>query len=405
MPQYSYRVKNESGKIFTGQAKADKEEDLKNILIERGYMPLEIREVNALTDISQIKLFQKKVKIKDLAIFCRQFAIILEAGIPISACMEILKEQTNNSTLKRRIVDIGDDIKRGISLSSAMRKHEDIFPEILINMVEAGEVSGQLDKVFSRMAEQFERDYKLVQKVKGAMVYPIIVLFIAFAVVFILMTFVVPTFSTVLEDLGAKLPIYTRILLAISNFFKSFWWAIIGGLILLVVGTTKFLKTETGKRTLGRFQLTVPVLKKLTKNLITARFTRNLATLIASGVLLIQSLEVVQKVLGNKIISEKLEEVVGEIKKGRGLSQPIANMKFFPPMVMSMIRIGEESGDLDYTLVKCADFYDQEVDQSIQELTQFIEPLIIIFLAGIVGFVMLGILTPMFEVYKAMSVD
>jgi len=219
------------------------------------------------------------------------------------------------------------------------------------------------------------------------------------------MTFVVPTFSTVLEDLGAELPIYTKILLAISNFFKNFWWAILGGLFALIVGTARFLKTETGKRTLGRIQLTVPVLKKLTKHLITARFTRNLATLIASGVLLIQSLEVVQKVLGNKIICEKLEEVIGEIKKGRGLSQPIASLKFFPPMVMSMIRIGEESGDLDYTLVKCADFYDQEVEQSIQELTQFIEPLIIIFLAGIVGFVMLGILTPMFEVYKAMSVD
>lgn len=400
MPLYTYRVKNETGKVFTGEAKVERESDLVSMLIERGFTPIEIKERNAINDITQISIFQKRVKIKDIAIFCRQFAIVLEAGVPIAASLEVLKEQATNPTLKRRISDISDDIKKGISLSAAMKKHSDIFPELLINMVESGEVSGQLDRVFVRMADQFEKDWKLNQKIRSAMVYPIIVLSIAVVVVFILLTFVVPTFAVTLSDLNVEMPLYTQVLLDISGFFVSFWWLIAAVIIGLVIFMRYYVRSDSGKLFVGKLAIKFPVVKDLTQSIVTARFTRTLASLISSGVLLIQAMEVVQKVLGNKVVSNKLDEVIGEIKKGRGLSQPLANIKFFPPMVLSMIRIGEESGDLDFSLSKCADFYDEEVDASVKKLTEFINPAIVIVLAVIVGFIIISILLPMFSIYQ-----
>jgi type IV pilus assembly protein PilC len=400
MPLYTYRVKNETGKVFTGEAKVERESDLVSMLIERGFTPIEIKERNAINDITQISIFQKRVKIKDIAIFCRQFAIVLEAGVPIAASLEVLKEQATNPTLKRRISDISDDIKKGISLSAAMKKHSDIFPELLINMVESGEVSGQLDRVFKRMADQFEKDWKLNQKIRSAMVYPIIVLSIAVVVVFILLTFVVPTFAVTLSDLNVEMPLYTQVLLDISGFFVSFWWLIAAVIIGLVIFMRYYVRSDSGKLFVGKLAIKFPVVKDLTQSIVTARFTRTLASLISSGVLLIQAMEVVQKVLGNKVVSNKLDEVIGEIKKGRGLSQPLANIKFFPPMVLSMIRIGEESGDLDFSLSKCADFYDEEVDASVKKLTEFINPAIVIVLAVIVGFIIISILLPMFSIYQ-----
>jgi len=400
MPLYTYRVKNKSGKIFTGEAKVERESDLSSMLIERGYQVIEIKEKNAFTDITQIKIFQKRITVKDLAIFARQFAIILEAGIPIAACLDILKEQTANPTLKRIISDIGDDIKRGISLSASMRKQSDVFPGIFVTMVEAGEVSGQLDKVFSRLAEQMEKQYKLNQKIKSAMTYPIIVIVIAVIVVIILMAFVVPSFTSALGDFGVEMPIFTKILIAVSGFFQSYWWAVflaIGGLVVFI---SQYTKTKNGQRLLGSLAIKLPVIKIVVKNTITARFTRTLGTLISSGVMLIQSMEVVQNVIGNAIISEAFEEVIAEIKKGRGLSQPLASMKYFPPMVMSMIKVGEESGDLDFTLNKCADFYDEEVETSLKMLTDFINPAIIMVLAVLVGFIVLSVLYPMLSIYQ-----
>ncbi|MDP4180867.1 MAG: type II secretion system F family protein, partial [Bacillota bacterium] len=274
MPLYSYRVKNESGKIFNGEAKVDKESDLTSLLLERGYTPIEIKEKNAFTDISQIKIFQKRVTTKDLSIFCRQFAIILESGIPIAACLDILKEQTTNITLKRAVTDISDDIKKGISLSASMKKHSDMFPGILITMVEAGEISGQLDKVFNKLAEQFEKQFKLNQKIKGALTYPIIVVVIAVLVVCVLLIVVVPQFSTALNDMGVEMPLFTRILMAVSDFFKKRWWVlviIVGGGIVFI---RSYVKTKSGKRFFGNLSIKLPIVKMVMRNIMTARFTR-----------------------------------------------------------------------------------------------------------------------------------
>ena len=403
MPTYNYKVKTESGKVLAGEVKLDNEQELRRILEEKGYKVVEIVEKTAINDISEIKIFKKRVKLKDLAVFCRQFAIILEAGVPISQSLEVLKIQTTNPTLKSCLSDVYDNIQKGMALSNAFRQHEDIFPDILINMVEAGELSGQLDLVFIRMADYFEAQFKLSQKIKGAMTYPIIVAVIAVLVIFVLMVKVVPQFAEVLTSFNVELPIYTKALIAVSTFFKKFWYIITGGIIAIVIAIGYFIRTPDGKLLVGKLAINLPVFKNVTKNIITSRFTSTLGTLMASGVLLIQAMEVVAKVIGNAVIQQKISYVIEEVKKGRGLTVPLAGVKYFPHMVISMIRIGEESGNLDFALEKSANFYEQEVERSLQQLTSFIEPMIMIFLAVVVGFIVLSVLSPMFALYQELA--
>ncbi len=404
MPLYEYKAKNAEDKIFEGKNKFSSKESLAEQLEQRGYILVEVKELNAFTDISQIGIFKKKVKVKDLAILCRQFSIILEAGVPIATALDVLREQTTNPTLKECVSDIYEDIQKGIALSVSMKKHTGIFPEILIYMVEAGELSGMLDKTFKRMAEHFEKENRLHHKIKSAMTYPVIVLSVAVSVIFILMVKVVPAFSDILNSFNVEMPVFTRVLINISSFFKSFWWLLLGIIIALVIGIGRFRKSDSGRRFFGNLAIKLPILKNVTKNIITARFARTMGTLMASGVLIIQSLEVVQKLLGNKIIEEKIAIVIEDIKQGKGLTQPLAAMKYFSPMMVSMIRIGEESGNLDYSLDKSADFFDEEVETSIQQLTSLVEPIIVIFLAIIVAFVILSVLYPMMSIYQNMSV-
>ncbi len=400
MPVYSYKVKTESGKLYSGETKIDSVEELRRLLEDKGYTPVEIVEKNALTDISTIGVFKQRVTTKDLSIFNRQFAIVLQAGVPIATCLDVLKQQTTNKTLRECLNDIYDNIQKGISLSNSMRKHEDIFPEIMICMVEAGEVSGQLDIVFERLAKQFENQNAINAKIRSALTYPVIVAVIAVAVIIVLMVFVVPSFVEILEGFNVPLPIFTKILIAVSDFFVSFWWAILAAMVAMFFGFKAFSKSDTGKMFFGNLAIRLPVLKGVTKNIITSRLARTLGTLMSSGVLLIQSMEVVQRILNNAVIIKRFDIVIDEIKKGKGLTQPLLGCKYFPPLLMSMVRIGEESGSLDFTLEKAADFYDQEVETSIQQLMALIEPLITILLAFVVAFVVLSVLVPMLSIYQ-----
>lgn len=403
MPTYEFKARSSEDKIIEGRSKFKNKESLAEQLKLKGYTLVETKELNAFTDISQISIFKKKVTVKDLAVFCRQFAIILEAGVPIATALDVLREQTTNPTLKECVSDIYEDIQKGIALSVSMKKHDNLFPEILIYMVEAGELSGMLDKTFSRMAEHFEKENRLHQKIKSAMTYPVIVLLVAVGVIFVLMVKVVPSFSGILGGFGVELPIFTKVLINISEFFQAYWYVILAVVVGAVVVFARFKKTIAGRHFLGNLAIKLPVMKQVTKNVITARFSRTMGTLMASGVLIIQALEVVRKLLGNIIIEEKIDSVINDIQQGKGLSQPLTAMKYFPPMMVSMIRIGEESGNLDYSLDKSADFYDEEVETSVQQLTSLIEPIIVIFLAVIVAFVILSILYPMMSIYQTMS--
>lgn len=403
MPVYTYKVKNSEGEIFTGETKVESKEVLLDLFNKHGYKPLEITEKNFVNDVTQLKIFRKKVKIADLAQFCRQFAIMLEAGISIAGALDVLRYQTENPTLRECLNDVYNNIQKGISLSNVMRSFPDIFPPILLSMVEAGEVSGQLDKVFVKMAEHFEKEHKHQQKLKGAMTYPIIVLTVAVIVVAVLVLKVIPTFGEALRGMDVDLPALTQTLLNISYFCSSYWYIILFGTVLLIYGIKTMSKTDRGKRILDKVTLKLPIVKDVIQTILTARFSRALSTLLSSGVLLIESLQITKRIISNSLIQERMEKAIETLKQGRTLTQSITEMQYFPPLVLSMIKTGEEAGNLDETLQKAADFYEDQTEEKLQRLMTFLEPLIMIVLGGIVAFILFSVLYPMLSVYQNLS--
>lgn len=400
MPVYTYKVQNSKGEIFTGETKVDSKEVLLDLFNKHGYKPLEVIEKTFVTDVTQLKIFRKKVKTADLAQFCRQFAIMLEAGISIASSLDVLRTQTTNPTLKDCLNDIYNNIQKGISLSSVLRSFPDIFPPIMISMVEAGEVSGQLDRVFVKLAEHFEKEHKQKQKIKGAMTYPIIVLIVAAIVVAILVLKVIPTFGEALAGMNVELPALTQAMLKISYFFKSYWYLILFGLLLIIYGIKLASKTDRGKKVLDNITLKLPVVSGVIKTIISARFSRVLSTLMSSGVLLVESLQITKRVINNSILSEKMDKAIDSVKQGRSLNQSIAEMQYFPPLVQSMFKTGEEAGNLDETLEKAANFYEDQTEEQLQRMMTLLEPVVIIVLGIIVTFILFSVLYPMLSVYQ-----
>jgi len=400
MPVYTYKVKNNEGEIFSGETKVNNREVLLDLFNRHGYKPVEIVEKTFVTDVSQISIFRKKVKTADMAQFCRQFSIMLEAGISIAGALDVLRVQTVNPTLKECLNDIYNNIQKGIALSTVMRSFPDIFPPILLSMVEAGEVSGQLDKVFTRMAEHFEKEHKQNQKIKGAMTYPVIVLIIAVLVVVIMVVKVIPTFGDALIGMNVELPKLTQIMLGISDFFTTYWYLVLFGLVVLIFGIKMMSKTEKGKNLLDNIMLKIPIACDVIKTMMTARLSRALATLLSSGVLVLESLEITRRVLNNSILTEKMDKAIESIKQGRSLTQSITEMQYFPPLVLSMLKTGEEAGNLDETLEKAASFYEEQTGEKIQKLMTLMEPLMMIGLGGVVAFIIFSVLYPMLSVYQ-----
>lgn len=403
MPVFTYKVQNNDGAVLTGESSVDSRERLIELINKNGYKAIEIAEKNFITDISQIGIFKKKVKLVDLAQFCRQYSIMLEAGISIAGGLEVLKDQTTNPTLKECLEEIYKNIQKGLSLSSVMRFFPEIFPNILLSMVEAGEASGQLDRVFVRLAEHFEKEHKQKQKIVGAMTYPVIVLVIAVLVVIVMVVNVIPTFGNALSGMDVELPKLTQIMLKISDICSSYWYMFLFGIIALVIGVKAIAQTKKGKMFLDNQLLKIPLVAGVIKTMMTARLSRTLSTLISSGVLLIEAMEITQRVLGNSVLIEKMNKSIDSIKQGRGLTQTIAEMQYFPKLLLSMVKTGEESGNLDFTLEKAASFYEDQLDVQIQKLTTFIEPLIMIVLGVVVAFIIVSVLYPMMSVYQNMG--
>lgn len=403
MPVFSYKVKNEKGAVLSGESKVESRERLLELMDQNGFVPVEIIEKNFLTDISSISLFRKKVKLVDLAQFCRQFSIMLEAGISIAGALDVLREQTTNPTLKDCLRDIYANIQKGLSLSTVLQYFPDIFPPILLSMVESGEVSGQLDRVFIRLADHFEKQQKQKQKIQGAMTYPIIILVIAIFVVVIMIVKVIPTFGESLKGMDVELPKLTQVMLNISDFFSANWYVFLIGIIGLVVGLKALKDSEKGKKMLDKLMLKIPLVADLMKTMMTARFSSSLSTLLSSGVLILESLQITQKILNNSIVVEKMNNAIEKIEQGRSLTESVSEMAFFPPLVLSMLKTGEEAGNMDFTLEKAAIFYEDQLEVKIQKMTSFIEPLIMVALGGVVAFIMFSVLYPMISVYQSMG--
>jgi type IV pilus assembly protein PilC len=399
--RYKYKSISSNGRESEGLYVGDNEAGLISMLKERKELVISIeRDIQS---EAQIELFKKKVKKKDLALFCRQFYTMISAGLGIVPCLEILVAQTENKSFKNAIADTYEEVQKGLTFSESMKQHKEIFPTILVSMVEAGEVSGNLDTVMLRMAEHFEKENKLENKVKSALVYPAVLAVVMVAVVIFMLVFIMPTFVGMFEGSGTALPGPTQFLINLSNSFQTYWYIYIAAIIAIVVGMSMYKKSEEGTRFFDSLKLRLPIVKGTSTMLITSRFTRTLSTLLSSGIPLIQAMEVVSRVVSNSVIEERLLNGIESIRKGVSLSRTIKDVGIFPPMVDSMIRIGEESGSLDNMLYKTADFYDEEMEASLQKLTSLIEPLMIVVMGLVIGFIVIAMYLPMFDMMKTVQ--
>lgn len=402
MAEYSYTVITQDGKTKKGHIEAKtKEVAVANLKAEHNTVT-SITEAGGLGKKVNFS-FGKRVKPRDFAIFCRQFVSIIGAGVTIIDAFQMLADQTENKALKAAVTAVHTDIAKGDSLAVALRRRNGVFPEMLCNMVEAGEASGSLDKAFGRMATQFEKDAQLESAVKKAMIYPIVLVVVMVGVIFAMMTFVIPRFMGMFEGLDADMPKITMAIVAISNFFVKFWWAIllgIGGIFALY----KFYYASTpGRFTIDRLKLKIPFLGSVQQKKACARLGRTLSTLLGAGVPMIDALDITARSMDNVHYKSAMKDAKDQVTRGVALSRPLKTSGLFPPMVVHMVSIGEETGNIESMLENVAGYYEEDVQAATESMMALMEPAIIIVMAGVVGFLILAILSPMFTLYEALG--
>jgi type IV pilus assembly protein PilC len=394
---YKYKVRDRSGQIVTGSLVADNEALVLQRLREQGYTPLEVgREKKGFN----VQLTPKKVKLKELAVFSRQFATMVNSGLPILRALAILSEQTTNAELARVLTISRTDVEQGFSLSQAMAKHPKVFNDLYLSMVRAGETGGSLDDTLIRLAELLEKEVKLRGKIKSAMTYPIAVVALVILIMSAMLLFVVPQFKSIYASLGGALPLPTRLLLAMSDFVKTFWWMIVAGAVAFRFFFRRWKKTLKGREAVDGMKLRVPVFGSLFHRTALARFASTLSMLLRAGVPILQALEIVAETVNNKVIAKAIVDVQASVREGESMAKPLAKHKVFPPMVVQMIAVGEETGQVDTMLEKVAAFYEQEVEAAVDALTSLIEPLLIAVIGGCVGAAVVALYMPMFNIIK-----
>ena len=395
MKKFKYKAMKNDGTKTNGEYEANSREDVMEMITSNGYYPLKVEEVVESATIN----IKRKIKVKEISIFCRQMYTMLDAGVPLINALNLMSTQVTNKHLVEIVKVLEEDVRKGEMLSNSMRKFPEAFPTLLTSMVESGEASGNLDEMFLRMSTHFEKENKINNKVKAAMIYPIILACVGVAALAVVMIFVMPTFVSLFESSGSELPLATRILIGISDFMANHFIIVLGILIAIIVGIVIFSKTESGIYFFAKLKITFPLIKDLNRKMIVSRFTRTLSTLLASGVSLVESLPIVSAVLNNVIAEDEVLRIRERVVKGEGLSTPIEECELFPPMLSSMVRIGEESGALDDMLNKTADFYDEEVEQAIQTLTSMLEPIMIIIMGLVIGFMVIALMLPLYGSY------
>jgi type IV pilus assembly protein PilC len=395
---YSYRVRDRTGKVLTGAIEAESLTAVASKLRSMGYIVLDISEKKEGISLGGFSLF-RRVKAKDLTVFTRQFATMINAGVSITKALGILADQTTNPTLSAVITQLQKDVEGGLSLSEALAKHPKVFPPIFVNMTRAGEAGGVLDEALLKIAEHFEKEEELKSRIKSALSYPIAVVSVATILVFVMITFIVPMFVKMFATMGGELPLPTRMLLVLSGFIRG-----IGGLFIFaaIVGVYFGYKIANSrpnsKFVVDSIKLKLPVMGSLVQKMSLAKFTRTFATLIASGVPILQAMDIVADTAGNEVVTRAVREARSSIKEGETISKPLAKSAVFPPMVVQMIAIGEETGALDAMLTKIADFYDAEVSATVDALTSILEPLLMLFLGVSVGGIVIALYMPMFSI-------
>ncbi len=397
---FEYQVRDRAGKVVSGKLEADSPATVATKLKSMGYAPVRITQSNAgMKKEMSIPGFGAKVKLKDLAIFSRQFSTMINSGLSMLRSLSILEDQTANKKLAAVLGEVRADIEAGSSLSIAMGKHPEDFPPLMTNMIKAGEVGGFLDQVCLQLADNFEAEVKLRGKVKAAMTYPVVVLVMAVLMSTAMLLFVVPTFAGLFTSLGGELPAPTKLLMALSDFLKI---AIIPLILLSIVGFFvwgKVKRTDQVRNIVDPLKLKIPVFGGLFQKIALARFCRNLGTMLYSGVPILHSLDIVADTSGNVVIARAVRDVQESVRNGESLSLPLSHHPVFPAMVVQMLAVGEDTGALDSMLHKISDFYDQEVESTTESLTALIEPLMIAFLGGIVGSMIIALYMPIFKIF------
>lgn len=396
MPIFSYQAVNTSGKTVSGVITATDKTTAMQLMSKQSLKPISL-EIQSDVKKGGIGFLKPKVKVTDLVLFTRQLSTMVSAGVPLLRSLNTMHTQVENPTLKLVIADLIHDVEGGISLADAMEKHPDVFNDIFVNMIRAGESAGIVDDILKRLAGQVEKNASMRKKIKSASTYPIVLLVLTLGAFMGLMIFIIPRIAGILKDLGgpdAKLPLITQVMINISSFMTSYWYIVIGGTILAVVLFRRYAKTPAGKYQIHAFTLKVPILKNLVTKISVARFTRTFASLIGAGVSVVEALHVTSRAVGNEVYRKAIEQASDEVVNGKQLSQAIESNKLFPGIVAQMLAVGEETGQTDVVLVKVADFYDEEVDAVIDSLSSILEPVMIVIMGGMVGLVAASVMGP-----------
>ena len=352
----------------------------------------------------EIVLFQsKKIKLKDISLFCKQMSVMLESGIPLNNAVDILEQQATSKNLKSSLKIVSKSLKEGSQLSKAMIDQEGMFPDLLIRMVQAGEKTGKLDDVLEKMSEHYTKELKTSRQIRGAMIYPAVLAFLAVAAVLALLYVVIPSFSGIFEQSGMAMPLPTRIVLAASNFVRSSWYILFGVIGILVFLFLRYRSTEAGRYQLDRLKLNLPVIKGPMQKIVTARFASTLAILTSAGIPLVEAIESAAATTNNAVVIEKMKIANEGLQKGERLTGMITSTGLFPPMMLSMVKIGEESGSLESRLVKTSDYYEEELETAIKQLLSLLEPAMIIVMGVIIGGIVASVMLPMFELAHAVD--
>jgi type IV pilus assembly protein PilC len=400
MPAFLYSARPAAGgDIQSGEIELRSKDDVLQYLHKQKLIPVSVREKP-----KQLTLqIGTGIGTRDIVIFTRQFATMINAGLPLVQSLDILAEQTENESLRKVIQDVLYDVESGHTLADAMRKHPKVFTDLYVNMVAAGEAGGILDTILLRLATFLEKNDALIRKIKGAMIYPAVIFGVAISAVAILLIFVLPTFQNMFDSAGIPLPLPTRVVIGMSQFLQGYWWAVAIGSVALVVMVRQAYQTDGGRLGIDRGLLAFPVLGDLLRKAAVARFTRTLGTLVSSGVSILEGLEITAKTSGNRVIHDAVMGSRASIAGGETISGPLKESGVFPPMVVQMINVGEQTGGLDEMLTKIADFYDEEVDAAVEALLSALEPVMIVFLGVIVGGMIVAMYLPIFDMINAVQ--
>jgi type IV pilus assembly protein PilC len=402
MPVFIWKGRSATGAAAGGELTAASQTDIVAALRQKKIIPTSIKIKE---EKKGFVLFGGRVNKRALAVFTRQFSTMLNAGLPLLTCLEILAKQTESQALRRTLNEVRGDVEGGLSLADALRRQTKVFDNLYVNMVESGETGGALDVILARLATYLEKSAALARKIKGAMIYPAIISLVAVGAISVMLLFVIPIFARMFSGVGAELPAMTRFVMMLSNFAKVGVLPIVIGAIALFTILRRWHKTESGAKAMDPIFLKIPVFGDLNKKQSIARFARTLSTLLGSGVPIIDALEITAKSAGNWVIEDAILKARISIKGGENIADPLAKTNIFPPMVTQMIAIGEASGGLDDMLAKVADFYDSEVDQAVENLTNALEPIIMVFLGGIVGFLVISMYLPIFQLAGTIGGD